>query len=189
MTDRENRLPGLSPRSHSDDWETLFDMQHYGIPTRLLDWSENLGIAAFFASAFRSRHEVGSDIAIYMLNPIILNAYSGIKRLPFIPDDRDTDYKSIYWEKKPFAPVYPIAIEPIFANERMLAQRGVFTVHGDSTTPIQELCPKAVKRIVLTGNAIPELLEFLEIANINEFTVYPDLSGIADYVRRSADLL
>src|SRR5581483_6663493 len=28
-----------------NDWETLFDMQHYGVPTRLLDWTEALGVA------------------------------------------------------------------------------------------------------------------------------------------------
>ena len=66
----------------------------------------------------------------------------------------------------------------------MLAQRGMFTVHGDDVTPIERLCPKAVKRIVLTHAAITEVLDFLETANINEYTIYPDISGIADYLRR-----
>jgi hypothetical protein len=171
----------------TEDWETLFDMQHYWIPTRLMDWSENLGIAAFFASSAAKFH-APTDAAIYILNPITLNEYSGIKRVPFIPDDPDLKYRSIYWDKKPFAPTYPIAIEPIFSNERILAQRGVFTVHGDNTSPIHELCPKAVKRIVLKSNCIPEVLEFLEIANINESTVFPDASGIADFILRSAGL-
>jgi hypothetical protein len=32
-----------------NDWEHLFAMQHFGMPTRLLDWSENLFVAAHFA--------------------------------------------------------------------------------------------------------------------------------------------
>jgi hypothetical protein len=32
-----------------NDWELLIDMQHYGIPTRLLDWTDVLGISLAFA--------------------------------------------------------------------------------------------------------------------------------------------
>lgn len=39
----------FTPRDN--DWETLFDMQHYGLPTRLLDWSKVLGVALAFAGA------------------------------------------------------------------------------------------------------------------------------------------
>ena len=33
-----------------NNWEHLFAMQHFGLPTRLLDWSENLFVATYFAS-------------------------------------------------------------------------------------------------------------------------------------------
>ncbi len=35
----------LFDRRYSD-WEILFDMQHYGVPTRLLDWSGGTGRTA-----------------------------------------------------------------------------------------------------------------------------------------------
>jgi hypothetical protein len=30
-------------------WDILFAMQHYGTPTRLLDWTETLAVAVYFA--------------------------------------------------------------------------------------------------------------------------------------------
>ena len=33
-----------------NDWDILFAMQHYQTPTRLLDWTETLGVAVYFAT-------------------------------------------------------------------------------------------------------------------------------------------
>ncbi|MGL6573032.1 FRG domain-containing protein [Aeromonas hydrophila] len=166
-----------------NDWETLFDMQHNWIPTRLLDWTENLGISVYFATRYNKNN---SDMAIYILNPKELNLYSNKSDIPVVQDEpMALDYVQNYLDKKPFPPRYPIAISPNFSNERMVAQRGIFTIHGDDLTPIEILCPKAVMKIVLGAEAIDEAREFLELANINEYTVFPDMNGVADYIRRT----
>jgi hypothetical protein len=40
----QRSLPFLQ-RTLTNDWDKLFLMQHYGVPTRLLDWSENPFVA------------------------------------------------------------------------------------------------------------------------------------------------
>jgi hypothetical protein len=174
---------------HKSEWETLFDMQHYGVPTRLLDWSETFSIALFFAAFYNHSAHLENDAAIYLLNPQKLNKFSRINKIYSIPrDETEYSYTNIYWNKVPFAPSAPIAIEPNFINSRMLAQRGMFTVHDDSNEAIEERFPSAIRKIKLPKELIPAALEFLDLSNINEYTVYPDLGGIADFLRNSSGL-
>lgn len=171
------------------EWETLFEMQHYWVPTRLLDWSETFAIALFFAAYYNQSASIKNDAAVYLLNPSKLNSYSRINKIYSIPrDESDYSYSEIYWRNKPFAPNAPIAIEPIFINSRMLAQRGVFTVHDNSIDPIEERFPNAIRKVPLPKELVPAALEFLDLSNINEFTVYPDLGGMADFLRKSSGL-
>jgi hypothetical protein len=64
-------------KTRESDWETLFDMQHYHIPTRLLDWTENFGIALYFACYYNRLKNSAEDAALYIIDPIKLNKESG----------------------------------------------------------------------------------------------------------------
>lgn len=55
------------PRNNTDEW--LFLAQHVGLPTRLLDWTEGLLVAVYFALKEKKP-------AIWMLDPIELNRRS-----------------------------------------------------------------------------------------------------------------
>lgn len=176
-------------KRRDSEWETLFEMQHYGVPTRLLDWSETFGIALFFASHYNQSHHPDQDAAIYLLDPIALNNISGIHQIYRVPqDDKKFSYTRIYWKQTPFAAMAPIAIEPIFINDRMLAQRGVFTVHHDKIDPIEDAFPEAIKKVLLPNAVIPAATEFLELSNINIYTVFPDLAGISGYLKSTSGL-
>lgn len=179
----------ILPKRESE-WETLFNMQHNGIPTRLLDWSETFGIALFFAAYYNSMSSENIDAAVYLINPLKLNNILKIDKIYRIPDEEaEFSYTGIYLDHKPFAASSPVAIEPIFINGRMLAQRGMFTVYNDIKEPIEVLYPTIVKKIRLPKDIIPLALDFLDLANINAYTVYPDLPGIADFLRRSSKLV
>ncbi|MDF7822255.1 FRG domain-containing protein [Runella sp. MFBS21] len=171
------------------EWETLFDMQHYGIPTRLLDWTETLGIALYFAAYNNQIYKVHGNAAVYLLNPIKLNTKSGINKIYRLPyEENKYSYSKIYWEKTPMKANAPIAIEPIFRNDRILAQRGMFTVHHDDIAPIEDVFPDSIKKVILPGDAIESVQEFLKIANIDEFSVFPDLSGVAGFMNKTSGL-
>ena len=178
-------------KKRESEWETLFDMQHYGIPTRLLDWTESFGIALFFAAYYNIYYSGNkkTNAAIYLLDPVKLNLISGQNKTYRLPDEeKGFKYTGIYWDKKPFKANAPIAIEPIFINDRMVAQRGVFTIHDDSIDPIEKKFPEVIKKIMLPHDVISAALEFLDLANINHYSVYPDLAGIAGHLKKASGL-
>jgi hypothetical protein len=97
-------------------------------------------------------------------------------------------YTKIYLEHSPFSATAPIAIEPIFINDRMLAQRGMFTVHHDKIDPIENAFPMAIKKVILPSDVIPAAIEFLELSNLNIFSVFPDLAGLSGYLASTSGL-
>ena len=165
-----------------NDWEMLNDMQHYGIPTRLLDWTDVLGIAIAFALYDSGADDF--DSAIYVLDPIALNTLSGLKDIKRAPNDADFAYKAVYWHGRPFYPNFPIAIDGTLHNDRLRAQNGSFTVQGRVTDPLDLQAPSVIRKVVLSAEVKPEAREFLEHANLNPFSIYPDIVGMARHIVR-----
>src|ERR1700712_4698545 len=50
---KSRALPFIEDKGEKSYWEWLFIMQHYGVPTRLLDWSESALISLAFAVMYR----------------------------------------------------------------------------------------------------------------------------------------
>jgi hypothetical protein len=160
------------------DWETLFDMQHYSIPTRLLDWTETLGVAVFFALGTQA-----SEAAVYLLDPLELNRQATGTAQVKRATDPGFSYQSVYWNRVPFAPRQPIALEPPFQNGRLFAQRGMFTIHGDDVRGLEEQCPHCIAKVIIPESARKGAIEFLQFASLNELSIFPDMVGIASHMR------
>jgi len=57
----------------ASDWERMFVMQHYGVPTRLLDWSENAFYALYFALSGAAERGFTTDAAVWVMDPASWN--------------------------------------------------------------------------------------------------------------------
>lgn len=95
-------------------WEWLFLAQHHGLPTRLLDWTSNPLMAAFFAVADTNDH---TDAAVYAVRV------------------RDEDVIDQDAEDDPFAVDRTKFVSPTAVVPRILQQRGFFTVHAQPDVP------------------------------------------------------
>ncbi|MCD6530855.1 FRG domain-containing protein, partial [bacterium] len=61
------------PRSN-EYYKWLFLMQHYGLPTRLLDWTESILVAVYFAIKYAKKYDGDYEKAvIWALKPHRLN--------------------------------------------------------------------------------------------------------------------
>jgi len=164
----------------TSDWSNLFDMQHYGVPTRLLDWTTTFGMAVFFAQP-----REGADSAVFLINPYKLNQATMRKRtvnLKFI------DYTKKYLSTRITSKIYPFAIEPKCVNERLLAQDGVFTVHGSLRDCLAEQFPKCIKQIILSRSAAADANKVLDQFGMHSLRVFPDTVGLGRFVTVAAGL-
>lgn len=145
-----------------DDWECLACAQHHGLATRLLDWTLNPLVAAFFASC----EEPDVDGAVYCYTPEL-----------HVNTDARLDLDIVG------GGFMPRAIAP-----RILNQRGVFTVHGPPDAevvaakhPVFE-DRESLVRVEIPAAVKPEVLAQLDDYGINHVTLFPDLDGLSRHV-------
>ena len=178
--------PLLKPDQRSE-WGLMFTMQHHRVPTRLLDWTESLACALFFAQQHRSSSEAA---AVWMLdgqalNEIVLKRH-GLVHLD--EGDGPTILDVTQWHPRWKAPpqeLPSIAVSPVFISARMTAQRSAFTLCGDSFLPLDEqadgrlVSEGHLAKVELEPETYDEVESYLELGGITGFTVFPDLEGLA----------
>jgi hypothetical protein len=164
----------LLPSSMSE-WTTLYYMQHYGLPTRLLDWTNCLATAVYFAIS-----ENPVSPCVWILDPYRLNSLTIGRKISSLNNSFQKDYLSFLEMRLPGA----IAVLGDSSIHRIHAQQGAFTVHGDLTLPLEKFAPEAVKAFKIPLDALDDAYLFLELAGTDAFSIFPDLAGLAKAIRR-----
>ncbi|MUK01319.1 FRG domain-containing protein [Vibrio cholerae] len=179
---KQDAAPRLRDRPTSP-WEWIFLAQHYGLPTRLLDWSENPLVGAFFAVE-NDNADMDSPVngALYELNPDRLNAETtGDSKGDVIMFDQDVHLEHYLPSEGFVGRLGPMAAIASRSFDRIVAQSGTFTItHKDHE--IATVDNPAVTKIMIPAAEKPFFREDLADLGIRPSTVYPDLAHLAEHV-------
>jgi hypothetical protein len=200
------RYRGKFKPNNSLEWLSL--MQHYGAPTRLVDFTYSWYIALFFAIESLSAknaslwcinlQELKNTINIKGINsnaihPIIFDAYE--KEVCNLIDNHSKGYK------------FTIPVEPQLLNERIHIQQGLFLINGSWTTKFSDILFETLKvkstpeeknlnyvtetkvdevkifKLVINNQIKKDLIKELFKMNISRETIYPGIEGFAQSIK------
>ena len=193
----EQRSPPFVNQGFANVWEQMFYMQHYGIPTRLLDWTESPFTALYFSLTSCGRTANGkpkTDAIFWMLNPVAWNrgalgdiSYEGGILNPNREQVKSYSPEAALDERKNL----PVMIYGTHNSPRIVAQRGMFALFGKSVISMEKCFEehsfekKILQKVVVQKGILDEVAESLFRKGISDSTIYPDLHGLSLEIKRS----
>lgn len=191
----------LHDKSETRKWDTLVKMQHHGIATRLLDWSESALVALFFA--VEKWDTSGEFPCVWVMNPIELNNKlinrdsllfsEGEFCNAWLPESIARYYPEVTHDKlgdsfKDKVGKVPLAMNYKHIDNRSVNQRGTFVVFPGDCNDLESYTELNLIKLNLRCKEKDrkfikkKILAELDILGINSAVAYPDLQGLNTYL-------
>lgn len=176
----ELKIPRPPARAETLEWVQV--AQHYGLPTRLLDWTESATVGLYFVCW----SQPDADGMLYVLDPAALNSLGPAKVSRVLTAQQDRELIDEYLQldgrsaRRPSRPT--LAINPMWNSERLILQRGAFTLHGTPFQLDRGQAPSLVG-IPIFREHKRALLRQLGRIGMDTLTLFPELEHACAYLR------
>jgi hypothetical protein len=172
-------------------WNWLAVGQHYGLPTRLLDWTYSPLVACHFATDDPA--DYGRDGVIVCLDYTRARCHLPAE-LRAILDAEDADVFTVEMlseagEKLDRMEGEPVLVflEPPSIDDRIVNQYALFSLMSSPTAELDRWTaqhPELCRRIVIPADLKWEVRDKLDQANISERVLFPGLDGLTSWLKR-----
>jgi hypothetical protein len=175
-------------------WHWLSVAQHYGLPTRLLDWTYSPFIAMHFATENIERYD--TDGVIWAVN--YLKAHRLLpKKLREKLDEEGANVFTVEMLSESVKTLKEleelsdrnlvIFFEPPSIDDRIVNQFGFFSMMSDPDTVLNswlENHPETWRKIIIPAELKWEIRDKLDQGNITERVLFPGLDGLGRWLKR-----
>lgn len=180
---REAHYYGIPTFDYLNIPEWLSIMQHYGAPTRLLDWTHSPWIGTFFAIIDKKPIDE-KNAAIYALNWKKLDSATKSEILNIFNIDNNLMKIDNFMEVLKHGPSV-VKLNSYKQNERQIIQQGTFLFPLSIEKRFQEnlddtaLNTEDILKIIIPADWRTDLIRKLYRMNITYATLYPGIGGFS----------
>ncbi len=157
-------------KENHDYMNLLAIAQHHGLPTRLLDWTFNPLVAAYFAVEKDIIQIVNHKKIKYSL----IYVYEKPKEAKI--NEEYVKFEDIFVDKLEF-------FIPNHNHQRIINQNGLFTIHPYKDEKWMELSGNEIVAIPIKLSYRRHLRKLLNRLGVNQSTIYPGLDGVSTHIR------
>ena len=189
-------------------WDWFSIAQHYGLPTRLLDWTTSPLVALHFATV-NTKHYKESGY-IWAVHRNIVHDFLPVNLLDLLKNEDVVNFtvemlSSVFNSNATFNPrnilkefdsskgkgpaeKFLLFFEPPSIDDRIVNQFAIFSIINDPKTRVdkwlQNIETGSYRKIEIPAKLKLQIRDRLDMSNITERVLFPGLEGLSSWLKR-----